>query len=343
MSSVLVALTVEIDNAYEARAPHSTTKHGGTGPWLTSYVMWANLLRLVPQEGIAVRDLARCAGYAKRPHPAQAGMERWGYIAVTADPRDARAKPPRSEMLVRRTPAGERAAGFWTPLAAEVEERWCERYGSEVVGDLRRSLESIVDSSGARLPAYLPQLDGSLWTIAPHGDQTVLGPPSLVTALANCTHLFAIDFEAEFPVSLAVAANVLRVLDADGIRVRDIAPTAGISAEAVRWILRVLDPAWAEQIADPDTARGKLVRLTRHGDRLRSSYEKRIDEVERSWATQHAGFRTVCDSLAGMTADGALLRSGMIPPGSSWRPASPPAQLPAFPVVLHRGGFPDGS
>jgi hypothetical protein len=342
MASVLVAFTVEVDNAYEARAPHSTSKGGGHGPWLTSYGMWANLLRLVPDKGIAVRDLAQLAGYAKGPHPAQAGMVRWGYITVAAGPQRSSDRPATADMLVRRTSAGDHAASLWAPLATEVEDRWSERHG-DVTVVLRQALEAVIDDRGVRVPGFLPQLDGSLRTAVPHGDQTVPGEPSLITALANCLHLFAIDFEQDAPVPLAVAANVLRVLDGTGIRVREVGPATGISNEAVRWSVRVLEPAWAEQIPDPAAARGKLVRLTEDGARLRTRCEGRIDDIERDWASRHHSYGTIRDTLAAITGDGARLRSGMVPPGRSWRPPQPPDQLPAFPVVLHRGAYPDGS
>ncbi len=38
------------------------------------------------------------------------------------------------------------------------------------------------------------------------------------------------------------------------------------------------------------------------------------------------------------------LQAGLVPPPDGWRAETAPIQvLPAFPLVLHRGGFPDGS
>ena len=142
---------------------------------------------------------------------------------------------------------------------------------------------------------------------------------------------------------LAVAGTVLPTIDGDGTRVRDVGPAAGISSEAVRWSLRVLGSEWVEQIPDPASARGQLVRLSPQGTELRTRYEARLDEIERDRTTQHPEWEVVRTSLDALTADGALLRSGMVPPGRSWRPSEPPAHLPGFPFVLHRGGYPDGS
>ena len=67
LSQVLVAFTIEFDNEFEHQMPHRTTRHGSTagagrrGPWLVSMVMWSNCMQYVPDEGIAVRELARRA------------------------------------------------------------------------------------------------------------------------------------------------------------------------------------------------------------------------------------------------------------------------------------------
>jgi hypothetical protein len=99
-----------------------------------------------------------------------------------------------------------------------------------------------------RLPGYLPQLVGNLWTPVPESDETVVGEPGLLTTLSNCLHLFAIEFERDFPVGLAVAANVLRVLDSGGVHLPDIQQAAGISAVAGRWSLRVLESEWLSNV-----------------------------------------------------------------------------------------------
>ena len=345
MSHTLVAFTIEVDNTYEARAPNSTSKGGGRGPWLTSYGMWANLLRLVPPDGISCRALSRRAGYARAPHPAQTGMVRWGYVTVDPDPSDARAQIPKRDWIIRRTPAGALSANHWEPLS--------RRGGGPMVAAIRGSIHSRT-SPGARgdrgrvrlrrVPGHLPQLDSNLRTPVPESDETVCGEPGLLTARSNCLHLFAIDFEADFPVGLAVAANVLRVLDSDAVDLRHIQRSAGISAVAVRWSLRALGSESAEQHRDPNAESGKVVRLSRKGARLRDQYFDRARVVEVAWTHRHrTAVDTVRSRLAELTADPDVLQSGLVPPGPSWRPATPPAVLPDFPVVLYRGAFPDGA
>jgi hypothetical protein len=63
LSQVLVAFIIEFDNEFEHRTPHRTTlNRSGSGPWLTSMVMWWNCMRFVREGGITVgelKDLAR--------------------------------------------------------------------------------------------------------------------------------------------------------------------------------------------------------------------------------------------------------------------------------------------
>src|ERR1035438_7118872 len=82
LSQVLVAFTIEFDNEFERRSPHRTTVAGKkssaqSSPWLTSMVMWANLIRLVPEDGITVGELRK---HSRAVKLSLAGMERWGYI-----------------------------------------------------------------------------------------------------------------------------------------------------------------------------------------------------------------------------------------------------------------------
>ena len=68
-------------------------------------------------------------------------------------------------------------------------------------------------------------------------------------------------------LSLAVSANVLRVLDAEGTRLRDLPPLTGISKEAVSWAMGILIRGHlAVEAPDPAASRGKIARLTQ-GDR----------------------------------------------------------------------------
>jgi DNA-binding MarR family transcriptional regulator len=143
LSQVLVAFTIEFDNEFERRMRHRTTRGMAAGsrhgPWLTSLVMWLNLMQHVRDEGVTVGELQRLARIAKLPLEA---MERWGYIVVAPDPSDVRPKPPRRDWVVRPTAAGRKAQEVWLPLFDVIEERWLARFGGDEIGKLRESLDA---------------------------------------------------------------------------------------------------------------------------------------------------------------------------------------------------------
>src|SRR5579863_9580150 len=128
LSHLLVALTIEFDNEFEHRSPHRTSMGpvGVGGPWLASMVMYTNLLRQVPDEGIAVAELIR---QSRTPRLQLAGMQRWGYVDVTQGPSGARWKgsgPLKKHWLVRPTFRGRAAKQVWAGLGSEIEQRWSE-------------------------------------------------------------------------------------------------------------------------------------------------------------------------------------------------------------------------
>jgi hypothetical protein len=51
---------------------------------------------------------------------------------------------------------------------------------------------------------------------------------------------FAVEFEHESPASLAISANVPRVLDEHGVRVRDLPGLSGVSKEGISMAMGIL-------------------------------------------------------------------------------------------------------
>src|SRR5450432_2530908 len=99
LSQVLVAFTIEFDNEFERRMPHRTTIGGLSDPevrnaaWLTSLVIWANVMQYVGKEGINAGELLRSARIAKENlGMSLKGLNRWGYLTV---------KPAASESVER--------------------------------------------------------------------------------------------------------------------------------------------------------------------------------------------------------------------------------------------------
>ncbi|MGB6689573.1 MAG: MarR family winged helix-turn-helix transcriptional regulator [Terracidiphilus sp.] len=359
LSHALVAFTIEFDNEFEHRMPHSTTRARGAGrfagPWLVSMVMYSNLMRLVSDEGVSVRELTRLS---RTPMLQLNGMERWGYITVAPDPRDTRPKPPQNDWMVRPTEKGRRAQTVWQPLFGEIEQRWRDRFGSAAIERLCDSLSALVAALNLDLPEYLPVLGYGLYAEvlddakqAPAPGLSAVDGLTLPALLSKVLLAFTLEFERESEVSLAICANLLRVLGDEPVRVRDLPRLSGVSKEAIGMATGFLR-ARKYAVIEPDStsARGKVVRLTAKGKLARENYLRLRDGIEERWQAQFgaAALRELRQSLEAIVGDAAnaespLLR-GLEPYAEGWRASvARPATLPHYPMVLHRGGYPDGS
>ncbi len=370
LSQLLIAFTIEFDNEFEHRSPHRTTIFGVTaqrGPWLGSMVLWANAMRLVPEEGISVAELQN---QARTESVHLNGLERWGYIVVAPDPTDTRPKPPHRDWLVFPTRNGRRAQEVWRPLAAEIEDRWRSRFGKDHIEALRSSLAAVLGRIDLAMPDYLPILGYGLFshilledsqTSGAYSEKT-LAEMGLSTLLAKVLLAYAIEFEFDWKISLPVSANVLRLLDGKGVRVADLPRLTGVAKEGVAFAT-----GWLERggfaVIEPGTAakKGNVIRLTEEGEKARQACLQRLEAVETHWQERFGGgaIAALRDSLLTILhqkdAKGPLLAQGLMPPPEGWRArkpyvtqtqafiADPAGSLPHFPVVLHRGGYPDGS
>jgi DNA-binding MarR family transcriptional regulator len=162
---------------------------------------------------------------------------------------------------------------------------------------------------------------------------------------------FAIAYEHESNLSLAIGANVLRVLDERGVRVRDLPRLSGVSKEAISMALGILRKGHLTEIApDPAGGRAGVVCLTQQGRAARDAYRRLLGDVEERWLARFGAeaigaLRQPLERLIGdATAPTSPLVRGLPPYPEGWRASVPaPDTLPHYPMVLHRGGFPDGS
>ena len=95
---------------------------------------------------------------------------------------------------------------------------------------------------------------------------------------------FAIEFETESDLSFAISANILRVLDEKGVRLRDIPLLTGLSKEAISMgmgILRKKRLAVVEP--DPSGSRAKVARLTPKGREAKDEYRELLINIEQRW------------------------------------------------------------
>ena len=137
----------------------------------------------------------------------------------------------------------------------------------------------------------------------------------------------------------------MRILDESGVSVKDVPLRGGISKEAVAMATTFLAKNGYVVVTD------KIVRLTALGREAQARAERLHREVELAWPA--AG--RLRAALAGLLERPDLLALGLRPHPGGWRGTKPylaqteamledpAATLPHYPMVLHRGGWPDGS
>ena len=356
LSQALVAFTIEFDNEAEHRLPHRTTSHGafvhghGDATWLVSMAMWENCMRYVTGDPITVGDLE---ARARTPTNLD-GMRRWGYVTIDGTAKRVHSGRPGRDAVLRATAAGLRAREIWRPLAGVVERRWRERFGADRVAALRDPLTSMVGRLDPGLPDCLPILHAALLSqgpdpaLPPRPDHAPPAELPLSALLSRVLLSFAVEYEREAGLALAIGANVLRVLGAEGTRLRDLPAPTGTSKEAVSWALGILTRGeLAAEEPDPAASRGKVARLIPRGLHAQRVYHELAGAIERRWHERFSrdvtdALRTCLEPLA--AGDPPPLFEGIQPYPDNWRAAvRPPVTLPHFPMVLHRGGYPDGS
>jgi methyltransferase (TIGR00027 family) len=355
LSQAIVALTIEIDNEAEHRLPHRTTNYGagGDGPWLTSLAMFENCLRFVTDQPITVGELEILA----RTRTNLDGMRRWGYITIDGTSKKIHKTRPGPGAVLRATARGLRARETWLPLPGVIEQRWQERYGAEPVARLRHHLEDLAGHLDPGLPDTLPVLHQALFSPGPDpalpprpGEPGVTALP-LSALLSRVLLAFALDYERESEQSLAIGANLLRVLSPGPTRLRDLPPLTGLSKEAVAWAMGALLRArLAVEEPDPAASRGRIARLTERGRRAQRLHLELLGTVEDRWRERFGrdtlgALRECLEALAtGAEGQPPPLFQALEPYPDNWRAAVPsPRTLPYYPMVLHRGGYPDGS
>lgn len=344
LSQAVVAFTIEFDNTAEARITGA-----GRRPWMVSQALWANYLRFVGDDGLHARELrSRALVSAKSIRSRLAAFTRWRYVTVDVDE------------VVRLAAAGRRARAVWLPLAAEVEGRWCDRLGGERVAELHAALAPAAATATA-LPRALPVVGHGLSSEVVPGTELPAAADDatadLSVLLARALLMITLAFERKSPLSLPMCADGLRVLGEDPVRVRDLPRLTGGSKEALAMIVGHLARTGLVTVGpDPGAARGKVVRLTGRGGAAKEASARRLAAVEegvraRLGAAAVDRLRRVLEAVI----DAPAFAQGLVPPAGGWRGrppylahterliADPRGALPHDPLVLHRGGFPDGS
>jgi hypothetical protein len=173
----------------------------------------------------------------------------------------------------------------------------------------------------------------------------------LAALLARVLVAFALEFERGSEVSLAICANVLRVVGDEGTRVRELPRLSGVSKEAIAMAMSFLEKRrYAEVKPECAGSKVKVLMLTPGGQITRDVYREWVVAIEKGWQARFGervvrALREALENLgAGATAEKSRLFEGLKPYADGWRAAvRAPETLPHYPMVLHRGGYPDGS
>ena len=178
LSQVLIALTIETDNEFEAARPALHERPRRPWPWPG---VWLARTRRTPTScassattASSCDELAAKAGYPPPVHPCYHGMRRWGYVTYTPDIAGSTPKKQDADAIVRCTPDGQgRRATRGRRVVDEMATRWAERG----LDSLQAALIPIVDDIERPLPEFMPSVSWDrrqpelLATVEPSGDR----------------------------------------------------------------------------------------------------------------------------------------------------------------------------
>jgi hypothetical protein len=328
-----VAFTIEADNAVEVAGSEHLSRL-----FRISMAMWANGLRLIDEEGVTVDELRSLA----RANCNIGGLERWGWIAVgdmTGKRREGYGshRGVKGGTVLRPTRAGSYGRRVWPRAIAAVEQRWRDGFGNEAIESLCEALLPL----NVTLPWAPPEVHPSDGFRTHVVDGAVTDEePSLAALMGQTLTAFTLGQEKDAEVSLPLGANFLRVIGSGSVRTRDLPSLSGVSREAVAMAIGFLERRHLVE------QHGGSVQLTATG----------LDALDGFWAraadVEHEALR---EALTAVVSRRAALADGLVPPAGCWRSerpylsqtqrllADPTAALPWHPMVLHRGGWPDGS
>ena len=333
LSQFLVVYTIEVDNEFELRM----SREGYAGTRL-SLVVWTNVLKFIPIDGISPKDLAsRSLSSTDRLKLILGCLERWGFVTLKSNEADiASVRVPMYSKVrregwgsgrgialdstVRLTNKGKLAAKIWPNIWAEVEESWKQRLG---LGDYRRlhdELRDVANLSEYELPEGLPGLGSVEEKISfpSKGREPEESDIPLSVLISRVLLMFAMEYNRRSRVSLALCANVIRVLGTEPVNVGDLAALTGCSSEAsdIGWQLK----PFVQLENNPDKKRGKVVRLSPLGLKVQHSYLKLTAEIEDEWEQKFGGekingLRSTLQTLSNKKeGEELILASGLIPP-----------------------------
>jgi hypothetical protein len=338
LSWAWAAFAIEVDNAVEAAGSDRVGRL-----FRISLATWANGLRCIGEEGITV------AGLRARTRAACniGGLERWGWISVGDNGTGRRDgygshRGVKDDTVLRPTRAGVYARRLWPKAVAGVEQRWAARFGDKAVGSLADALQPVLLPAAGQLPWAPPEVHASdgFRTHVADGPRAS-DPASFGGLMGQALTAMTLEHERGSTVSLPLAADVLRVIDDETVPIRDLPRRSGVSKEAIAMGTGFLGRAKLAELRP-----GRLIALTAAGQAALADYRARVS------AADGERLRTALETIVSQRE---ALAEGLRPPDGGWRAAKPylaqtqrmladpAAALPWHPMVLHRGGWPDGA
>ncbi len=248
----------------------------GAGTALTpSLDLWANLLRVVDRAGVSSSELPTALRLSKRAVRSRLSLAiRRGWVE------ELRMAPRGSS--VKLTARGSDASLRFASLQSDAEERWRKHAGIDRAEQLRASLEGVVAALPLEHPHYPASYgaadasitggNGQDWRAVPRSGGDSVSGLATSALLSQAIVAFAIDYEGKSPVALSLSADVINRVPADGLAMREIGHTVGVSALIRHGLLRVTDSQGAETI-----------HLTPKGQSVKAAFRERIRGVEEDW------------------------------------------------------------
>ena len=309
-------------------------------------------MRFVPPDGITIGGLYRLT----ESTDAEFRMfltrlsKWWGYVSISPNKVDKPTRQSQAARLVRPTAGGLKALGAWRPLTGIIEERWQKRFGEANMKTLRESMGAFVRKFDRTLPESLPILGHDALSKLTKRDYASEGGgfPGLLSKILLA---FALEYESSMKFSLAIGSNLLRVVGPKGVLTRDLPQLSGIAKPGIDLAMNRL---FFWDLAVPQTAPAarawRRVTLTAEGKQVHERHCRTVEDLERRWQSSYGkadieNIRALLEEVVGDPAPGqSRLFEGLKPYADGWRAAVPKREvLPHFPMILHRGGFPDGS
>jgi hypothetical protein len=335
LSWVWITYTIEADNAVEAAATERVRRL-----FRISLPMWANGLRLIGDEGITVAELRGSA----RASCNIGGLERWGWISVGAKSGGHRdgfgsQRGVKADTMLYPTRAGVFARRIWPEVVDEVEARWRIRFGTDAIDGLHAALAT----HAFAMPWSPPDVHAAdgFHTAVLDSEEPIGEPGPLVARVGQALTALTVEHERDAIVSLPLGANVLRVIDDGAVPIRALPARSGVSKEAIAMAVNFL-----KRTKKLEDAANRSVELTAAGQDALTDYRTRAARPQD---------RALRAALQRVVEQPDALAAGLVPPAGGWRGekpyraqtervlAGPLAALPWHPMVLHRGGWPDGS